>query len=499
VRKVHAHNGATVEERIYLGGFEIYRKRVGGDIVLERETLHIMDDKKRIALVDTRTQGHDDSPPQLTRYQFDNHLGSACLELNEFGAVISYEEYHPYGTTSYQVGPNAAEVSLKRYRYTGKERDEETGLYYHGARYYAPWLGRWCSADPAGLVDGSNLYSYVRLNPITRIDLKGFDSVTLGSDVSNEEIIGFFRQVDRNSYLQRVERFALATNYNIERVEGRTIRQVSTTKFSGHFRSLVSERNVQRVNTQLERISNLRAANTIPILFTFLAAFRESGPMAYDPREISDTYWGGGLDNLFNQQFDLRNRGVLPEDIDFKRGTDYGGSGDSGTHLSARVPADKKIIAYAARAGFASQRFIELATSRRYGYTMDDIHNLSRLQLNFWLALTFAAEGGEPTWNDYLERKESGERGGFGVQTLLAYLAERGLGLAEVTNLRGTFTQNGRSIQHHGHIRNNVRIRKAMILAANVTALEEEFEVWRNSERPLPSQENQCISVGYCP
>ena len=61
--------------------------------------------------------------------QLDNHLGSA--------AEILYEEYHPYGSTSYRASPSGVEVSARRYRYTGKERDEETGLYYYGARYYA--------------------------------------------------------------------------------------------------------------------------------------------------------------------------------------------------------------------------------------------------------------------------------------------------------------------------------------------------------------------------
>ena len=60
------------------------------------------------------------------------------------------EEYHPFGTTAWWAGDSET-VSRKRYRYTGKERDEETGLYYHGARYYAPWLGRWTAADPIGL------------------------------------------------------------------------------------------------------------------------------------------------------------------------------------------------------------------------------------------------------------------------------------------------------------------------------------------------------------
>src|SRR5262249_15281306 len=67
-------------------------------------------------------------------------------------------------------------TSLKRYRYTSKERDEESGLYYHGARYYASWLGRWTTCDPAGMVDGSNLYRYARANPIHFIDVTGNDA-----------------------------------------------------------------------------------------------------------------------------------------------------------------------------------------------------------------------------------------------------------------------------------------------------------------------------------
>jgi RHS repeat-associated protein len=64
----------------------------------------------------------------------------------------------------------------KRYRYTGKERDEESGLYYHGVRHYAPWLGRWTSCDPAGLVDGQNIYSYAKGNPIQFTDPMGTQS-----------------------------------------------------------------------------------------------------------------------------------------------------------------------------------------------------------------------------------------------------------------------------------------------------------------------------------
>jgi RHS repeat-associated protein len=92
--------------------------------------------------------------------------------------VITYEEYHPYGTSALRVADGTSPVSDKRYRYTGKERDEETGLYYHGARYYAPWLGRWTAADPAGMVDGVDLYSYSRGNPVRWSDPGGQQTQT---------------------------------------------------------------------------------------------------------------------------------------------------------------------------------------------------------------------------------------------------------------------------------------------------------------------------------
>lgn len=176
VRKVVEKNhGTLIEERIYLGGFEVYRERQNGTLALERETLHIMDDKQRIALVETRTHGDDGSPAQLIRYQFSNHLGSASLELDHQAQIISYEEYYPYGSTSYQAVDASIKSAAKRYRYTGMERDEETGLNYHTARYYAPWVGRWVSCDPAGLNDDVNPYSYASDRPLTLIDPSGME------------------------------------------------------------------------------------------------------------------------------------------------------------------------------------------------------------------------------------------------------------------------------------------------------------------------------------
>ena len=53
------------------------------------------------------------------------------------------------------------------------ERDEETGLYYYGVRYYVSWLGRWCNSDPIGIQDGLNVYIYVHGSPVTAYDPNG--------------------------------------------------------------------------------------------------------------------------------------------------------------------------------------------------------------------------------------------------------------------------------------------------------------------------------------
>ncbi|MES2825179.1 MAG: SpvB/TcaC N-terminal domain-containing protein [Pseudomonadota bacterium] len=171
-------------ERIYCSGFELYKQHSGSDAGLERTSLSLMDQSHRFVLIETETKlrvilgipmGRT-SPEQTVRYQLQNHLGSAALELDETAQVISYEEYHPYGTTAYQAQNASLKASAKRYRYIGKERDEESGLEYHSARYYLPWLGRWLCGDPIGIGDGVNVYCYCKGRPINFVDSNGKQS-----------------------------------------------------------------------------------------------------------------------------------------------------------------------------------------------------------------------------------------------------------------------------------------------------------------------------------
>ncbi len=175
-------------ERIYLGGYELYRRFGAADLTTpleEIETLHLLAANERILLIDdviATDRRHANGTPYrsgpIFRFQFSNHLGSASLELDDLAQIVSYEEFHPYGTSAYQSMTQDTEAPPKRYRYTGMERDEESGLSYHAARYYLPWAARWCSYDPLGLADGVNCFAYAKGNPITKADTEGTQTTT---------------------------------------------------------------------------------------------------------------------------------------------------------------------------------------------------------------------------------------------------------------------------------------------------------------------------------
>ena len=194
------------KERVYIGAYEHYRsKRPAADPgtaenkALTRDSIHVSDGMQRALLVETKRSENDvaiAAPPSLFRFQLSDHLGSSHLELDAQARPISLEIYYPFGSTAYasfKKGPGWEPIaeSRRRYRFVGKERDEKTGLILMGARYYAPWSGRWTAADPIGLGDGENAFAYVGNNPIRMIDPSGTSGVSAsGLDDDGLQCVG---------------------------------------------------------------------------------------------------------------------------------------------------------------------------------------------------------------------------------------------------------------------------------------------------------------------
>lgn len=112
-------------------------------------------------------------PTAQERYQLADMLGSAVMEVDGEGNLLTYEHYAANGATLFATGQSTAQAELKRFRYSGEERDQTSGLYFYGARYLEPWTGRWLSPDPAGDIDGPNRYAFVGGNPASHIDIGG--------------------------------------------------------------------------------------------------------------------------------------------------------------------------------------------------------------------------------------------------------------------------------------------------------------------------------------
>ncbi|PNP61027.1 hypothetical protein FNYG_14241 [Fusarium nygamai] len=167
-----------IKETFYIGSaYEIFRTYAGPTnsqaISLEIETVSVSSGGDRVAMAENRLQGSNPRvPSQLIRYQYANAQNSVTLELDDEANVVSYEEFTAYGTTSYEAVGDQTEIP-KRYRYTGKEKDRETGLYHMGVRYYMAAVARWTSADPKGIADGFNIFAYAKANPIAFTDSSG--------------------------------------------------------------------------------------------------------------------------------------------------------------------------------------------------------------------------------------------------------------------------------------------------------------------------------------
>ncbi|MHC8298703.1 RHS repeat-associated core domain-containing protein [Pseudomonas sp. ZS1P83] len=188
----------------YLRGLEI---RTDSEKILHVINVQTELCNVRVLLRENRQQGTNTIN---YRYALTDQVGSSSLELDDGGELISEEVFYSYGCTAWWAGSDKIKASDKTVRYSGKELDA-TGLYYYGLRYYVPWWHRWLSPDPAGVVDGLNLYCMARNSPVTFFDKVGLNSTNAnrGSQGNYADLVSSFNAGDILFGLREPRDFAL--------------------------------------------------------------------------------------------------------------------------------------------------------------------------------------------------------------------------------------------------------------------------------------------------
>jgi RHS repeat-associated protein len=118
-------------------------------------------------------------------FYHSDHLGSTSYVTDASGEVYQHVEYFAFGETFVEEHSNTDRTP---YLFNGKELDEETGLYYYGARYYDPKTSIWMSMDPlAEKYPNMTPYNYAFNNPVKVVDPDGRDGI-VAVDQENKTI-----------------------------------------------------------------------------------------------------------------------------------------------------------------------------------------------------------------------------------------------------------------------------------------------------------------------
>ena len=139
------------------------------DLVGNLKSEYVFFDGERVA--------RKDFPGNTISYYFSDHLKAASVITVSAGNIKSESDYYPWGGELQFINNDS-----NHYKFTGKERDVESGLDYFGKRYYSSAMSRWTSPDPISFSKKHlafpqrwNKYSYVQNDPLGRIDPDGLD------------------------------------------------------------------------------------------------------------------------------------------------------------------------------------------------------------------------------------------------------------------------------------------------------------------------------------
>ena len=140
----------------------------------------------------------NDTTKEETFFYHSDHLGSTSYITDDHANITQYDAYLPYGELLVDEHSSSEEMP---YKFNGKEFDEETGLYYYGARYMNPITSLWYGVDVLAekyLNIGS--YVYCAGNPVKLIDTDGREIFLLGNKKAQEEYIKMLYASTGNNY-----------------------------------------------------------------------------------------------------------------------------------------------------------------------------------------------------------------------------------------------------------------------------------------------------------
>ena len=147
-------------------------------------------------------------------YFHSDHLGSTSYVTDKKGNVTQYEAYLPYGELLVDEHSSSEDMP---YKFNGKEMDEETGLYYYGARYYDPKTSIWLGLDPKlNKYPMLSSYNYCADNPINFIDPDG--KKILGLLINSRNQIVFTRKVTND--VRRIANVLMLTPEGTKMLKG---------------------------------------------------------------------------------------------------------------------------------------------------------------------------------------------------------------------------------------------------------------------------------------
>jgi RHS repeat-associated protein len=187
-------------------------------------------------------------------------MGSVTAVASIAGAVVERCSYSAFGQSQVMT-TSFANRSMSSYdwqtRFHGEQRDEETGFYNYGYRYYLPELGKWPSRDPIGENGGENLYGFVNNEGISKIDYLGLYEVGDLDDVRDYFAPDENHVADGAGMLDPSRNFVGIKNENLDKLKKAVEDAKKITDSYGHQCYYITL-NLQPLNTE-----GFRALGTI--------------------------------------------------------------------------------------------------------------------------------------------------------------------------------------------------------------------------------------------